>query len=97
MELYRIQIDDFIISTDNIIIKYKKDKFISNIVKGSIDFKIVNEDNREIPLSYINVGDKIKIYGNKIGKNNIIIKKIIIKNKYIFNSESSEDLDIYIN
>ena len=97
MELYKIRIDDFIISPDHIIIKYREDKFMSKIEKGSIGFKIVNEDNREIPLSYINVGDKIKIYGNKIEKNNIIIKKIIIKNKYIFNSESSEDLDIYIN
>ncbi len=36
---------------------------------------------------------------NKLGKidekNSIIIKKIIIKNKYVFNSESSEEFDSY--
>ena len=66
MYIYRIRIEELHISTDNMIIKYKDENYVSEIKKGSIDFKIVNEDNREIPLSYINVGDKIKIYNNKI-------------------------------
>lgn len=41
----------------------------------------------------------IKIKNNKLKKtdqkNSIIIKKIIIKNKYVFNSESSEEFDSY--
>ncbi len=98
MESYKIKIKEIYISKkDFIIISQDGSKYISNIKKGSVDFKIINENNMELPLNYIENGDNVKIYGNKIEKNNIIIKKIIIKNKYVFNSESSEDLDIYIN
>ena len=52
-----------------------------------------NETNINIKIEQANENN---IKNNKIKqKNNIIIKKIIIKNKYIFNSESSEDLDNY--
>jgi len=92
-----------IISDNNI-------EFISKIHKGSVNFKIYNEDNQEVNISNINEGDKIKIYTNKkinltnedklvnilnnINNNNIknnIISKILIKNKYEFNSDSSND------
>ena len=69
-----------------------------NILKGSVDFRIYNEDNEEVNLSNIEEGDVIKIQTISIKssdlkeqKNNII-KKIIIKNKYVFNSESSDDI-----
>jgi hypothetical protein len=71
--------------------------FTGNILKGSVDFRIYNEDNQEVNLSNIEEGDVIKIQTTNIKssdlkeqKNNII-KKIIIKNKYVFNSESSDD------
>jgi hypothetical protein len=98
MEKYKIIIKQInftpelftIISTTDI-------NFVSKINKGSIDFKIYNEDNQEVNLSNIEEGDIIYIYTMPIYKNinlidqNIIIKKILIKNKYIFNSESSND------
>ena len=98
MEKYKIIIKQInftpelftIISTTDI-------NFVSKINKGSIDFKIYNEDNQEVKLSNFEEGDIIYIYTMPIYKNinlidqNIIIKKILIKNKYIFNSESSND------
>ena len=74
--------------------------FTSKILKGSVNFRVYNEDNQEVDLSNIEEGSivKIQIIDEKISdfkeqKNNII-KKIIIKNKYVFNSESSDDLKL---
>jgi hypothetical protein len=71
--------------------------FSGKIFKGSVNFRIYNEDDQEVNLSNIEEGDVIKVYtiskknsDLKEQKNNII-KKIIIKNKYVFNSESSDD------
>lgn len=73
--------------------------YTSNIVKGSVGFRVYNEENQEVPISNIEEGDVIKIQTTnsknsdiKQQKNNII-KKIIIKNKYVFNSESSDDFE----
>jgi len=79
-----------IISTDGI-------KFVSKINKGSINFKIYNEDYQQVNLCNINEDDIVNIYSTPLYKSidlinqNIIIKKILIKNKYIFHSESSDD------
>jgi len=79
-----------IISTDGI-------NFVSKINKGSIEFKIYNEDYQQVNLCNINEGDIVNIYTTQLYKSidlinqNIIIKKILIKNKYIFHSESSDD------
>ena len=84
-----------IISTDGI-------NFISKINKGSIKFKIYNEDNQQVNLCNINEGDIVNIYTKQLYKSidlinqTIIIKKILIKNKYIFHSESSDDLIDFI-
>jgi hypothetical protein len=69
--------------------------YISDIIKGSVNFKIYNEDQSEVNLSNLEEDAIIKVYGkNHIinEKNNIIIKKIIVQNKYIFDSDSSEDI-----
>lgn len=83
---------DFITITDT-----NGKTFTGKILKGSVDFHIYNENNQEVSLSNIEEGDIIKIQTINIKssdlkeqKNNII-KKIIIKNKYVFNSESSDD------
>ena len=103
--------NNFIIESDNNLI------FTSRIIKGSVDFKIYNENNEEVYLSNLEVGDLIQVYQltdskpekkdvNKLldllnNKNNNFkkseqknsINKILIKNKYVFNSEISENYD----
>jgi hypothetical protein len=95
MQYQKIKINKIKLKKDNLIIKdILKRRFIIPIIKGSIDCKIYNEDNQEVCLSNINEGDNITIYTNK--QKNDIIKKIIVKNKYVFimeSSESSEDFD----
>ena len=94
----KIKISSMNLTKDLFIITDTNGKiFTGKILKGSVDFRIYNEDNQEVNLSNIEEGDVIKIQTNNIKsfdlkeqKNNII-KKIIIKNKYVFNSESSDD------
>lgn len=75
-------------------------EFTGKIVKGSVDFKVYNEDSQEMNISNIEEGDVINILITKNNtidlkeQKNSIIKKIIIKNKYIFNSESSDDFEV---
>jgi len=74
-------------------------KFTSKIKKGSVNFQVYNQDNQEVNISNIVEGDVIKIEStrdkslDKTQQKNNIIKKIIIKNKYVFNSESSDELE----
>ena len=79
----------------NINVKNDNNKYILNIVNGSVDADIKTYDNINVGLKYLEEGDLIKIKGINLEKNKIIIKKIYIKTKYIFNSESSEDLELY--
>ena len=69
--------------------------YTSKVTKGSVNFRVYNQDNQEVPISNIEEGEviKIQIVNDKIQQKNNIIKKIIIKNKYVFNSESSDDLE----
>jgi len=119
IKLINIDKNNFFIESEN------NQTFTSKIIKGSVDFKIYNENNEEVNLSNLEVGDLIQIYENnnskpnesndvnkllklldetnynnannylkKTEQKNSIINKIIIKNKYIFNSDSSENYDI---
>jgi hypothetical protein len=115
---HKIKIKKIIIDKNNFIIESENNlTFMSKIIKGSIDFKIYNENNEEVYLSNLEVGDLIQVYQltdskpekkdidkllNLLDKNNnfkkpeqknSIINKIVIKNKYVFNSESSENYD----
>lgn len=89
MQEHKIKISKIKLNKDSLIIKdILKRRFVIPIIKGSIDCKIYNENNNEVCLSDINKGDNIKIYTDL--QKNDIIKKIIVKNNYIFNNESSE-------
>ena len=96
---FKIKVKKIEINQNNLnIISENNDKiFISPIIKGSIKCKIFNESDNEVNLSNIEENSIIKIYGvnekNQENKNIVIIKKIQIKNTYIFNSDSSEDID----
>jgi hypothetical protein len=144
MNKYKIRIGKILLNESNefIIESTEGQKFTSKITRGSVNFRIYNENMKEINLSNIEEDDIITIYGiikkeqsesifkkevkmeadnllkllgacpgkpgplnplrefeaprekdkNLIKKNNIIIKKIIIKNKYNFNLESSEEI-----
>jgi hypothetical protein len=76
-----------------------KNIFIGKIIKGSVNFKIFNENNEEVSINNIEEGDIIKIQTSdkKLEdlheQKNSLIKKIIIKNKYTFNLESSEEFE----
>ena len=70
-------------------------EYIIYIKNGSIDALIKSCQGDEVGLKYLDEGDVVKIKGVKIENNKINIRKIYIKTKYIFNSESSEDLDYY--
>lgn len=115
---HKIKIKSINIDKNNFIIESENNlTFTSKIIKGSVDFKIYNENNEEVYLSNLEVGDLIQVYQlsdskpekkdidkllNLLDKNNnfkkpeqknSIINKIVIKNKYVFNSESSENYD----
>lgn len=94
MEKHKIRINNIIID-DNLfnIISSNGNKYISNIKKGSVNFKIYNEDNTEINIGNLEEGMLAKIYGKPDNKKNIIINKIVVKNIYAFNSETSEEFD----
>jgi len=87
---YKIKIDK-ILFTDKLFTIISNNKiFISKIVKGSVTFKIYNEDGNEVNLDSINENDNIIVYGLE-NKENIIIKKIYVKNNYRFFLDSDSD------
>ncbi len=73
--------------------------YTGEIIKGSVNFKVFNEDNHEVSINNIEEGDviKIQVLNTQLKdlhkQKNSIIKKIIIKNKYVFNSESSDEFE----
>ncbi len=117
---HKIKIKSINIDKNNFIIESENNLiFTSKIIKGSVDFKIYNENNEEVYLSNLEVGDLIQVHQltnskpekkdvdkllilldnknnnfKKPEQKNSIINKIVIKNKYVFNSESSENYDI---
>ena len=81
------KIKSIILDKNNMFIEFESgDKYYSKIIKGSVKCKILNEQNKIVPLFYLEEGDliKIKILENKI-------KKIYINSKYKFISDSSEE------
>lgn len=72
-----------------------ENEYIIYIKNGSIDALIKSCQGDEVGLKYLDEGDVVKIKGVNIENNKINIRKIYIKTKYIFNSESSDDLDYY--
>ena len=91
IRIKKINIENNIFSIESI----DNNLYISDIIKGSVNFKIYNDDMMEVNLSNLEEDSFVKVYGKntKINeKNNIIIKKIIVQNKYIFDSDSSEDI-----
>jgi hypothetical protein len=87
MKKTKIKINKINIENDNFIIVSNNIVYSAPIISGSVMFKIYNENNKEVDLSSIDENDIITMYSNNI--NSII--KIRIKNKYIFNSDSSEE------
>jgi hypothetical protein len=76
-----------IINNKYIILSYNNIEFVSSIYKGNVNFNIFNEYKKQLSLDILNVNDIINIYYNNNNNNINIIKKIIIKYKYIFNNE----------
>ena len=91
----RIIINSFENIKDYLIIKYKNKPYFLSVKNGSVDTIVKNSNGEEVGLKYLEIGDNIKFKGFKDNENKIIIKKIYISTKYRFNSESSEDLDLF--
>jgi hypothetical protein len=81
------KIKSIILDENNMFIEFETgEKYYSEIIKGSVQCKILNERNKTIPLYYLENGDLIKI---KILKNRI--KKIYLNSKYHFVSDSTDE------
>jgi hypothetical protein len=76
------------IMNDKLIIETYDGDYYSDIIKGSISFKILNLNNKILSLSYLENEDLIQI---KAKENKII--KIFINEKYDFVSDSSEEIN----
>lgn len=96
MKTKNIYIKSFDFENEYFIIndKYEKKYFIK-IKDGTIICDVMTEEEIEVGVKYLEIGDIIKIYGNKINFNKFIIKKIFIKTKYRFDSDSSDDYNFY--
>ena len=84
-----IFIKDIFIKENKFYIESDIGMFYSTINNGSVNFKIFDNNNNELYLCSINIGEKVRLYY----KNNII-KKIIIDTKYSIDLDSSDSLDI---
>ena len=91
-----IIIKSFIVNNGELIITDHKNNEYYLITKdGTVNTIIRNKDKEEVGINYLEENDIIEIYGNELKSNKFIIKKIYIETKYKFNSESSDDSDIY--
>ena len=106
IQKYKIKISKIdIIHSFFLLLSDKNELYYSNITKGTVDFRLYNDNNIELYLNNINEGDNITIYGVKgnnilinnlpdYNKNTIInIKKIKIKAKYKFIEDSDEEYE----
>lgn len=91
-----IIIKSFSFIEDNIKINVDNDtnNYIIQVNDGTAQVKIKKSDGTYTGLQYLEEDDIIKIKGHMIS-NIIIIQKINIDIKYQFNSESSDDLNIF--
>ena len=85
-KLVSTKIKNIKLENNKLIIETYKGDYYSDIIKGSVTFKIVNLDNKILPLSYLENEDLVQL---KVKENKII--KIFINLKYEFVSDSSED------
>ena len=74
---------DINIIDDMFILETTHGTFSCNVIKGSIDCVIMDNNNKILPLSCLDIGNTIKL---KLDNN--IIKKIYINTKYIILSDS---------
>jgi hypothetical protein len=74
---------DINIIDDMFILETTHGTFNCNVIKGSIDCVIMDNNNKILPLSCLDIGNTIKL---KLDNN--IIKKIYINTKYIILSDS---------
>jgi hypothetical protein len=89
-EKTKIKINKIDITTNLFTItSHKNEIYTAPIIRGSVDFKIYNMNGEEVHLGNLEENDIITIYSNNTNINSII--KIKIKNKYVFNSDSSDE------
>lgn len=107
IQKYKIKINKIdIIPNYFILLSNKNELYYADITKGSVNFRIYNDNNIELYLDAINEEDNITIYGikedNNIINNNLLdynkntiinIKKIKIKAKYKFIEDSDNDYE----
>ena len=74
---------DINIIDDMFILDTSHGTFNCNVIKGSVDCVIMDNNNKILPLSCLDIGNTIKL---KLDNN--IIKKIYINTKYIILSDS---------
>jgi len=85
------KIKNIILKENKMFIEFETNEiYYSEIIKGSVTCDIFNEQNKIVPLHYLDNGDliKIKILENKI-------KKIYINSKYQFISDSDSPEDCF--
>ena len=96
MKSKRVLIKSFDIENNFFIINDKnEEKYFLEIKDGSVNVDVETEEGINVGIKYLEPGDSVKLYGNKINFNKFIIKKIYIKTKYKFDSESSDDFSFY--
>lgn len=91
-----IKIKEFIIDNKDLIISDSKNYYYLKCNNGSVETPIKNCEGKLVGINYICKNDLIHIkYIKDLNSNKKIIKKIYIKTKYDFLSESSDDLDLF--
>ena len=97
MKIKTIKIKKFKIEDkDLIIIDNKNLNYYLDCHEGNVETIIKNCEGNTVGINYLSINDLIKIkYLINSNTNKIIIKKIYIKTKYEFLSESSDDLDLF--
>jgi hypothetical protein len=81
----------------NIIIYTKNNNYIIKVNKGTIKCEIITNENENVSLKYLEVGDVVTIEYNKDHVNKYdnlilnIVKKILVQTKYNILSDSSEE------
>ena len=92
----KILINKFIHQNNYLILNnINNQNYLIEIKDGSVNAKIKNCQGETVGINYLEEGDKIKVKCIKSDPNNFIIKKIYVNTKYTFNSDSSEDFELY--